>query len=58
MKNKLKGRYSKAYGGQTVLTAEEESLIAQHCIAVSEFGFPVDVQELRKIVKAYLDKKE
>ena len=57
LKNKLKGKHSKAYEGQTVLTAEEESLIAQHCIAVSDSGFPVEDQELRKIVKVYLDKK-
>nr|XP_039254787.1 jerky protein homolog-like [Styela clava]XP_039269740.1 jerky protein homolog-like [Styela clava] len=57
LKNKLKLRHMKKFGGQTVLFAETEKILVEHCIAVSSFGFPIAQEDLRSIVKAYLDAK-
>lgn len=55
LKNKLAGRYNKAVGHPTTLTLEEEEIVANHIIAVSQQGIPVSLQDVRIILKSYLD---
>ena len=43
-------------GGQTVLTPATEQSIVNHLLAVSEWGFPFDMVDLRMCVKHLLDK--
>lgn len=57
LKYKLKGHHAKSIGGQTVFTAEEEKMFAEHMIMMSSYGFPVDTFDLRMIVKYYVDRR-
>ena len=54
--NKLKKRYARKPGGQPVFSTQEEEDFVQCIIALGEFGFPVDTQEVRHIIKDYLDR--
>ena len=42
-------------GRPTVLTAEEEDIIAERLIILGEWGFPLNVSDLKHLIKAYLD---
>lgn len=52
--NKLKCRHSKKPGHQPIFTPEEERQFAQCIISLGDHGFPVNMQELRNIIKNYL----
>ena len=41
LKNKLDRKHTKTVGGQPVLSTQKETAIVQHCIALSDFGFPI-----------------
>ncbi|KAK3765045.1 hypothetical protein RRG08_023563 [Elysia crispata] len=43
-------------GGQSAITAATERAIVDHLLAVSEWGFPFDLIDLRMVVKRVLDK--
>lgn len=57
LQNKIKKVHTNPPGGQTVLTVDEERKLKFHIIAASDFGFPIDSLDLRRIVKSYLDRK-
>lgn len=42
-------------GRPTVLTAEEEDIIAERLIILGEWGFPLSTCDLKHLIKAYLD---
>lgn len=45
-------------GRPFVLTEAEENSIVDHMLVVSKWGFPLDMTDLRYMVKAYLDSSE
>ena len=57
LKNKLKGAHPNKFGGPTIFSAEEENTFKSYVVTASAFGFPVDILDLRCIVKGYADKK-
>lgn len=54
--NKLKGKHTNSIGRQTALTNVEESSIVKNAQALSSWGFPLDIVDIRKLVKYYLAK--
>lgn len=52
--NKLKEQHPNKPGRQQIFNTEEESIFARCVFEMSEFGFPVDVFELRCIIHNYL----
>lgn len=54
--NKVKGLHSKAPGKPPIFTTEEESTFVKCIIDMSNFGFPVDVFDLRCIISADLQR--
>ncbi|KAI5709838.1 hypothetical protein M8J75_003632 [Diaphorina citri] len=52
----IKKKNVRKIGGQTVLTSAEESLIATNLAKCAEWGYPLDLFDLRLIVKSYLDR--
>ena len=57
LKNQLKGAHPNKYGGPTIFLNEEEDIFKSYAVTASAFGFPVDIFDLRCIVKGYADKK-
>lgn len=55
--DKNKGRKIRKHGGQTVLSAEEEKMLAEGITKFSEWGFPMTRRDIRGLVKDYLDRK-
>ena len=55
IKNKLKERHTKEIGRPTTLTEVEESAIVSHVIVLADLGIPIGMQDVRVIVKKYLD---
>lgn len=53
---KSQEKHSNPVGRACVFTNEEELQFVGHIIAVSNYGFPVDMVDLRWIVKSYLDR--
>lgn len=54
---KLKNQHNASPGYPRVLNDDEETAIINHAIAMSDFGFPIDLLDLRCITKDYLDRK-
>jgi hypothetical protein len=42
-------------GRPTILTPEEEKIIAERLVILGEWGFPLNTNDLKHLVKAYLD---
>ena len=57
LQNKLHGAYSKNPGHPTLLSEAEEALFEEMLVSLSAYGFPLDILDLRLVVKAYLDRK-
>ena len=53
---KNKGAHVNKIGGQVTFSKEEEASFTRHCTLMCDFGFPVDLLDLRFIVKSYLDR--
>lgn len=53
--NKLQGLHNKHIGHPTIFSEEEENSFKQHLIKLSDFGFPVNKQDFRLVIKNYLD---
>ncbi|XP_066947082.1 uncharacterized protein [Macrobrachium rosenbergii] len=50
-------KHIKKSGGQTILTDEEEAIIVDRLLTLSQWGFPSDTFELRVLIKMYLDRR-
>lgn len=55
--DKLKEKHPKNIGGQTKLTSTEEERLVLAINTAAEWGFPLTEQDIRILVKRYLDKK-
>lgn len=55
---KTENSESKAYGGQTVLTPQEEQTLVDGLLLAAEWGMPFQKNDLKVIVKKYLDGEE
>lgn len=53
---RIKKNTGRKIGGQTVLSSDEESLIVTNLAKCAEWGYPLDLFDLRLIVKSYLDR--
>lgn len=53
----IKGKHTKKYGGQTVLTQTEENIIVDRLLLASQWGFPFTTYEIRIIIQHYLNKQ-
>lgn len=53
----LRGKHMKKYGGQTILTAEEETILVDRLALLAEWGQPLSLFDVRIFVKSYLDHK-
>lgn len=53
----IKGIHTKPVGRQPVLSPDEEHMLCTRIITLAEWGFPLDVMDLRMLVKAYLDRR-
>ena len=51
----VRGKVAEGVGRPTVLDKEEEKLIVERLLLMSEWGFPMTCKELRHLIKAYLD---
>ncbi|KAJ8947645.1 hypothetical protein NQ314_008568 [Rhamnusium bicolor] len=55
--NKLHGKHERMPGKPRVFTEQEEESFAGHLIDLSAFGFPVTGEDLKIIVKSYLNRQ-
>lgn len=53
----LKQKHAKPVGRETVLSHDEELLVCHRIMTLAEWGFPLDMFDLRMLVKAYFDKR-
>lgn len=56
LQNRRRNLHSKKYGGQTILSEEEEKLVVAAVIKVANWGFPFTACDLRTMVKSYLSR--
>ena len=57
IKNKLAGKHSKPVGRPLVFSFGEERLILQCVQLLCDYGFPATPQDVRHLIKSYLDTK-
>ena len=57
IKNKLAGKHSKPVGRPLVFSFGEERLILQRVQLLCDYGFPATPQDVRHLIKSYLDTK-
>lgn len=55
--NKYKGKYGRKPGRPTVFTEQEELAILQSAAKCSDWGFPLNLMDVRMMAKYYLDRK-
>ena len=48
--------HSKKPGIPTVLNEEEEAILVVHLLTLAKWGFPFDTNDLKHMVKVYLDR--
>ena len=54
--NRVHGKHGmKKHGGQTVLSSEEERQVVENILLCSDWGFPLDREDVRMYVKMFLD---
>lgn len=44
------------YGGQTVLTPDEEKMVSEGIMTAAQWNFPLSIRDIKLIVKSYLDR--
>lgn len=52
--NKYKGKHIQKFGGQTVLTADEEAKLVLAIKVCGEWGFPLTTMDIRLMTKRFL----
>ena len=55
IRREVKGERTKSYGRPPILSTLEEVCIAEKICIASEWGFPLDLMDVRIFVKFYLD---
>lgn len=53
--NRYKGRHCRKPGGQPILTEQEENIIIEAVVKCGDWGFPLNIQDIRFFIKNYLD---
>jgi len=53
--NKYHGRHTKVFGAPTVFTQAEEVAFVKSFAKCGEWGYPLELQDIRFFVKGYLD---
>lgn len=53
---KAKGKHTKPFGGQTALSIDEETYLVRSICTAADWGYPCDSNEIKEIVKSYLDR--
>lgn len=53
----IKGIHTKSVGRQTIFSDEEETLLCDRIVTLANWGFPLDIMDLRMLVKGYLEKR-
>ncbi|GFS06952.1 tigger transposable element-derived protein 2 [Elysia marginata] len=56
LRNKVNGAHNKSPGRPTALSKEFDDEIAKHLLTCSDFGMPLDKDDIRYMVKSALDK--
>lgn len=54
--NKLKGKHTGSIGHPTALSRDEEAALVENIILVSSWGYPLALEDVRHLVKVYLDR--
>lgn len=57
LQRKKKNKQNKNHGGQTYLTDEVETMIVNKMIVCAEWGYPLDLLDMRLFTKYYFDRK-
>lgn len=55
LSNKVNGNHNNKVGRPTVLTEKEEEAIVSHVLVCADWGFPMNMFELRMIIRSYLN---
>lgn len=55
--NRFHGKHSRNYGGQTALSCQEEKVIIESVVKCGDWGFPLNIQDVRFFIKNYLDSR-
>ena len=55
LRDRLANIHPRSLGGQTVLTVDEERVIAENVATLADWAFPLDLNEVQYLVKQYLD---
>ena len=53
----LTQNHTKPVGHEFILSHKEELVVRQKILRLAEWGFPLDIFDLRMLVKAYSDKQ-
>lgn len=53
---KLNGKNMKKFGGQNVLSENEEQIIVDTILYTSDWGYPFEMEDVKCLVKSYLDR--
>ncbi|KAF2903210.1 hypothetical protein ILUMI_02967 [Ignelater luminosus] len=54
--NKLKQKHTRSPGKLPIFSKEEEEAFVSYISAMSEFGFPLTTQDLRHVIRSFLDR--
>ncbi|KAJ8932024.1 hypothetical protein NQ314_015018 [Rhamnusium bicolor] len=55
--NKYKGLHVQKHGGQTVFSKQEEEAIIKSVVTCSDWGFPLNIEDLQMVTKSFLDRQ-
>ena len=56
LSHRMNGKHSEKPGRPTVLNEEEEASLVEHLLTLAKWGFPFDTNDLKHMVKGYLDR--
>ena len=55
LSDKVKNQHSESVGRPTALTMDEENMLVERLLLISEWGYPPTSRDLRYIVRSYLE---
>jgi len=56
LSRRMNNKHNKHYGGQKVLSSEEETVVVDTIMYASDWGYPFDKEDVKSIIKLYLDR--